>query len=71
MSAELLDSAGRPRSPATLPGYRLGCPPRNKGRRYPAIRRALRGRAVQTGPRWAPRSPVRHFGGVSPAGGAG
>jgi hypothetical protein len=36
MSAELLDSAGRPRSPATLPGYRLGCPPRNKGRRYPA-----------------------------------
>ena len=36
MSSELLDAAGRPRSPATLPGYRLGCPPRNKGRRYPA-----------------------------------
>ena len=32
----LLDAAGRPRSPATLPGYRAGCPPRNKGVRYPA-----------------------------------
>jgi hypothetical protein len=27
---------GRRRSPATLPGYRRGCVPRNKGRRYPA-----------------------------------
>jgi integrase len=36
MSTELLDAAGRLRSAATLPGYRLGCPPRNKGRRYPA-----------------------------------
>jgi hypothetical protein len=32
---------------------------------------ALRGRSVQTRPRSVPRSPVRHFGGVSPAGGAG
>ena len=32
----LLDIAGRPRSPATLPGYHAGRPPRNKGRRYPA-----------------------------------
>jgi site-specific recombinase XerD len=32
----LLDAAGRRRSPATLPGYRSGCAPRNKGRRYPA-----------------------------------
>jgi hypothetical protein len=32
----LLDAAGRRRSPATLPGYRSGCSPRNKGRRYPA-----------------------------------
>jgi site-specific recombinase XerD len=32
----LLDAAGRPRSPATLPGYHLGRPPRNKGLRYPA-----------------------------------
>ena len=32
----LLDAAGRPRSPATLPGYHSGRPPRNKGVRYPA-----------------------------------
>jgi site-specific recombinase XerD len=31
-----LDVAGRPRSPATLPGYHAARPPRNKGRRYPA-----------------------------------
>jgi site-specific recombinase XerC len=31
-----LDSAGRRRSPATLPGYHAGCAPRNKGQRYPA-----------------------------------
>jgi site-specific recombinase XerD len=35
MSA-LLDAAGRRRSPATLPGYRRGLAPRNKGCRYPA-----------------------------------
>jgi hypothetical protein len=32
----LLDAAGRPRSPATFPGYHSGRPPRNKGLRYPA-----------------------------------
>jgi site-specific recombinase XerD len=32
----LMDAAGRPRSPATIPGHRAGCPPRNKGRRFPA-----------------------------------
>src|SRR3954453_7391025 len=32
----VLDAAGRRRSPATLPGYHAGRPPRNKGRRYPA-----------------------------------
>jgi integrase len=32
----VLDVAGRRRSPATLPGYHAGCPPRNKGMRYPA-----------------------------------
>lgn len=32
----VLDSAGRRRSPATMPGYHAGRPPRNKGRRYPA-----------------------------------
>ena len=32
----LLDAAGRRRSPATIPGHRRGCPPRNKGLHYPA-----------------------------------
>jgi integrase len=32
----VLDAAGRRRSPATLPGYHSGRPPRNKGLRYPA-----------------------------------
>ena len=32
----VLDSAGRRRSPATMPGYHSGRPPRNKGMRYPA-----------------------------------
>jgi site-specific recombinase XerD len=31
-----LDAAGRPRSPATMPGFHAGRPPRNKGLRYPA-----------------------------------
>jgi hypothetical protein len=32
---QLLDAAGRRRSPATLPGFHAGRPPRNKGFRYP------------------------------------
>ena len=32
----LLDAAGRPRLPATMPGYHAGRPPRNKGIHYPA-----------------------------------
>jgi site-specific recombinase XerD len=32
----VVDSAGRRRSPATMPGYHAGRPPRNKGMRYPA-----------------------------------
>ena len=36
MSELLLDSAGRRRSPATLPEFHAGRPPRNKGLRYPA-----------------------------------
>ena len=32
----LHDAAGRRRSPATMPGYHAGRPPRNKGLRYPA-----------------------------------
>jgi hypothetical protein len=30
----LLDAAGRRRSPATLPEFHAGRPPRNKGMRY-------------------------------------
>jgi site-specific recombinase XerD len=36
MSEQLLDRAGRRRSPATMPGVHAGRPPRNKGLRYPA-----------------------------------
>ena len=36
VEARLLDSAGRCRSPASLPGYHTGRIPRNKGQRYPA-----------------------------------
>jgi integrase len=36
MSERLLDAAGRRRSPATLPGFHAGRPPRSKGMRYPA-----------------------------------
>jgi integrase len=32
----LLDAAGRRRSPATMPGFHRGRPPRNKGLQYPA-----------------------------------
>jgi site-specific recombinase XerD len=32
----LLDAAGRCRSPATMPGFHRGRPPRNRGLRYPA-----------------------------------
>ena len=33
---QMLDAAGRRRSPATMPGFHAGRPPRNKGVRYPA-----------------------------------
>jgi hypothetical protein len=36
MSEVLFDAAGRSRSPATMPGFHAGRPPRNKGARYPA-----------------------------------
>jgi integrase len=36
MSELPLDAAGRRRSPATLPEFHAGRPPRNKGMRYPA-----------------------------------
>jgi site-specific recombinase XerD len=34
--SQMLDAAGRRRSPATLSGFHAGRPPRNKGVRYPA-----------------------------------
>jgi hypothetical protein len=36
MESIALDAAGHRRSPATMPGYHQGRPPRNKGMRYPA-----------------------------------
>ena len=36
MQSVLLDAAGHRRSPATMPGYNRGRPPRNKGEQYPA-----------------------------------
>jgi hypothetical protein len=36
MPEVLLDAAGRPRSPATVPGYHAGRSPRDKGQHYPA-----------------------------------
>ena len=35
-TVSVLDAAGRRGSPATMPGYHAGRPPRNKGIRYPA-----------------------------------
>src|SRR6266540_1887652 len=35
MESVLLDAAGHRRSPATMPGYHRGHPPRNKGEQYP------------------------------------
>ncbi len=57
MNSMLLDIAGRRRSPATLPGYHCGRPPRNKGLRYPADPPSVEEivawhwpRAISTGP---------------------
>jgi integrase len=36
MESVLLDAAGHRRSPATMPGYHRGRPPRNKDEEYPA-----------------------------------
>jgi hypothetical protein len=36
MPEQLLDAAGRRRSPVTMPEFHGGRPPRNKGMRYPA-----------------------------------
>ena len=53
----LLDAAGWRRSPATVPGYRAGCSPRNKGQLCPAD--PLR---VEAPPRRAIGPPNRPFG---------
>ena len=42
MESVLLDAAGQRRSPATMPGYHRGRPPRNKGEDYPPTRRRSR-----------------------------
>ena len=42
MESVLLDAAGHRRSPAAMPGYHRGRPPRNKGEEYPPIRRPSR-----------------------------
>jgi integrase len=36
MESIAIDAAGHRRSPATMPGYHQGRPPRNKGMTYPA-----------------------------------
>jgi hypothetical protein len=40
--SSMLDSAGRRRSPGTLPGFHSGRAPRNKGMLYQPTRRPLR-----------------------------
>jgi hypothetical protein len=57
---QTLDAAGRPRSPATMPGYFAGHPPRNKGHRYPADRRGWR-RSSRSCARPAPGSTAHGF----------
>src|SRR5215207_950759 len=47
---QLLDVAGRRRSPATLPGSRAGRPPRNKGFRYVVGKLQKAGYAVTVQP---------------------
>jgi hypothetical protein len=42
MESVLLDAAGHRRSPATMPGYHRGRPPRNRARSTRPIHRRLR-----------------------------
>jgi hypothetical protein len=52
MSEPLLDTAGRRRSPATLPDFHAGRAPRNKGMRYPADPPTMRSSSASAvGPR--------------------
>jgi hypothetical protein len=56
MSESLLDRAGRRRSPATMPDFHAGRPPRNKGQRYPAdpprVEEIITSCATPTRSRW-------------------
>jgi hypothetical protein len=54
----VLDSAGRRRSPATLPGFHAGRPPRNKGLRYPADPPTVQEITAAVNSRRAPMMPA-------------
>lgn len=56
--SSVLDSAGRRRSPATMPGYHAGRPPRNKGLRYPADPPAVQEIIAAVNSRRAPMMPA-------------
>jgi hypothetical protein len=60
MPEQLLEAAGRRRSPATLPEFHAGRPPRNKGMRYPRRSAHDRGDRCRHAPRRRrrPRSPA-------------
>jgi hypothetical protein len=57
MTAVLLDAAGRRRSPATLPHFDAGRPPRNKGIRYPQTHRRPRKSSPSCAPPATPAWP--------------
>jgi len=59
-----LDRAGRPRSPATMPGYQAGRPPANKGKALPGRSAARRGDRRRRRPRLfsGSRAPRGAFG---------
>ena len=46
MSELLLDAAGRRRSPATLPNFHAGRPPRNEGMRHPGFLSSVTARGL-------------------------
>jgi hypothetical protein len=64
----LVDAAGRRRSPATMPAFRAGRAPRNKGQRYPAdpppveeivaLMRAARAGSLRRSAEWSDRRLV-------------
>ncbi len=50
MESVRLDAAGHRRSPATMPGYHAGRPPRDKGEEYPADPRPSRRSSLSCAP---------------------